>query len=175
MKLTKSILALVIISVGTVLSCSSPERKIKKAIYEELRLTLHDFKSYEPVQFGKLEVAESVFTDLPEVSEYLDKSETYLKLVDEYNDKADIYDSDYSRDKYYLYSRLSSEELNNAKKYLEKVDSIKLHFDPVNIGWQMSHSFRAKSLGGNLGIHHYIFIVDKEYKKVIKTIDLDKD
>ena len=175
MKLSKPILTFVIISVVTLIGCSSPEKKFKKAIREELRLTLHDFKSYEPVQFGKIEAAESVYTDLPEVGNYLGKSESYLKLVNEYNDKADIYDNDYSREKYRQYSSLSSEALYNAKKYMEKVDSIKLHFDPKIIGWQMTHTFRAKSLGGNLGIHHYIYIVDKEYKKVLKTIDLDKE
>lgn len=156
MKLTKSSLALVLISLVTLIGCSSPEKKFKKAIKEELRLTLHDFKSYEPVQFGKLEVAESIYTDLPIVSEYLDKSEADLKLVHEYNDKADIYDNSYSRDEYWYYSRLSSEALNSAKKYLEKIDSIKLHFKPTVIGWQMAHTFRAKNLGGNLGIHHYL-------------------
>jgi len=175
MKKLQSILVVLIISVVTLIGCSSTEKKFKKAINEELRLTLHDFKSYEPVQFGKIEVAESVYTDLLEVSKYLDESETYLKLVDEYNDKSDIYDNDFSRDKYLYYNRLSYEALSNAKKYLGKVDSIKLHFAPKVIGWQMTHTFRAKSLGGNLGIHHYNFIVDKEYKKVIKTIDLDKE
>jgi hypothetical protein len=152
-------------------SCSSPENKAKKAIKEELRLTLHDFKSYEPVQFGKLEIASSNYIDLPETNIYLSKSDAFLTSSKEYSDKAEIYDSDYSRDKYWEYTKISNQFLDSAKLYINKVDSIKLHFVSKEIGWQMTHSFRAKSLGGNLGIHRYLFILDKDLSKVIKSVD----
>jgi len=153
-------------------SCSSPESKAKKAIKEELRLTLHNFKSYEPVQFGKLEVASSKFDDVPEVKLYLDMSDAFLTKSKEYSIKADIYDSEYSRDEYWKYEKVSMSLLDSAKVYLDKVESIKLHFVSKPIGWQMTHTFRANSLGGNLGIHNYIFTINQELTKVIKSEDL---
>jgi len=175
MKTTVICFTLVLLSALILNSCSSPEKKFQKAIKQELSLTLHDFKSYEPVQFGKIEIASSEYTDVPEVKEYLDESDKYLKLVDEYENKEEIYDNEYSREKYWEYSKLHLEALNQGKKCLEKIDSIKLHFVPQVIGWKMVHTFRAKNLGGNLGLHHYLFCVDKEYSKVIKTVDLDNE
>ena len=48
----------------------SQEYKAKKAIREELNSTLPDFKSYEPIKFGKLEVGYSRYIDLPEVKNF---------------------------------------------------------------------------------------------------------
>ena len=62
--------------------------------------------------------------------------------------------------------------LDSAKVYLDKVDSIRLHFVSKPIGWQMTHTFRANSLGGNLGIHSYLFTLNQELTKVIKSEDL---
>jgi hypothetical protein len=156
-------------------SCSSPERKAKKAIKEDLKLTMHDYKSYEPVQFGKLEVAMSNWEDVPEVKVYLAKADEFLKQYKEYDDKADIYHIDYSNSTYLMYSKIANDYLALAKLYNEKADSIRLHFVPEVIGWQMTHSFRAKSLGGNFGIHQYLFVMNKDLTKVIKSIDLSEE
>jgi hypothetical protein len=153
-------------------SCSNPESKAKKAIKEELKLTLHNYKSYEPVQFGKLEVASSKFDDIPEVKLYLDRSEAFLSKAQENSNTADIYDNEYSRTQYWRYMNLSRALLDSARSILNKVDSIKLHFVSKTIGWQMTHTFRANSLGGNLGIHNYLFTMNPELSKVIKSEDL---
>ena len=74
-------------------SCSSSESKAKKAIKEDLKLTLHNYKSYEPVQFGQLGVASSKFDDIPEVKLYLDMSDAFLSKSKENSSTADIYDN----------------------------------------------------------------------------------
>jgi hypothetical protein len=175
MKTTVTFFISVLLSALILNSCSSPEKRFQKAIKQELSLTLHDFKNYEPVKFDKIDIASSEYTDVLEVKEYLDESDKYLKLIDEYKNKEEIYDNEYSREKYLEYSKLHFEALGQTKRCLEKIDSIKLHFVPQVIGWKMIHTFRAKSLGGNLGLHHYLFYVDKEYRKVIKTVDLDNE
>ena len=166
---------LIMILAMLMVSCSSPESNAKKAIKEELRLTLHNFKSYEPVQFGKLEVANSKFDDILEVNLYLDLSDAFLKKSKEFSDKADIYDSEYSRDEYYKYRNASHQLLDSAKYYVDKVQSMKSHFVSKPIGWQMTHTFRANSLGGNLGIHTYLFTFNQEITKVIKSKDLSTE
>jgi len=173
-----SIKAVLLISISAIfflLSCSSLESKAKKAIKEELRLTMHDFKSYEPVQFGKLEVAMSNYIDAPEVGIYLDKAEDFLNKSSEYLDKADIYDYDKSSTIYLIYFRGGSAYLDSAKIYQEKIETFKRNFVPEVIGWKMQHTLRAKSLGGNFGLNQYEFYLDKECKKVIKTVDLSEE
>ena len=174
MKPLKSLLILILFSFIFAYSCSSPEKKIKNIIKEELRLTLHDFKSYEPVEFGKIEVAMSSLEDLPEVQKYLNKAEGFTKLYKEYGDKADIYSYDYSSSLFRTYYGMYSSYIDSAKKYLEKLKYIELYFSPEQIGWQMKHTFRANNLAGNLEIHHHLLVVDKEYKRVIKSIDLNE-
>lgn len=151
-------------------SCSSPENKAKKAIKEELRLTLHDFKSYKPVQFGKLKVARSSYEDLQEVKKYHDKVVAFLALCKEYKEKSDLYTSDY-----WEYTTIADNSLDSAKFYMDKVETIKIHFISEVIGWKMTHSFRAKNLDGNLGIHHYLFVLDKELSKVIQSVALSEE
>lgn len=156
-------------------SCSSPEKKAQRAIKEDLRLTLHDFKSYEPVQYGKLEIANSSWDDLPEVKSYLDSADDALAKTKEYSEKADIYNFDYSSSEYMEYNKMSSDYLNRAHYYMGKTDSIKLHFIPQVIGWKMTHSFRAKNLGGNFKLGQYEFYFDKGITKVIKSVDLSEE
>jgi len=155
-------------------SCST-ESKAKKAIKENLRLTLHDFKSYEPVQFGKIEVAMSSYADLPEVKRYLDMAEVFLETSQKFNDEAEIYGSEFSRDSYLRYRKMSSNALDSASAYMKKIDSIKLHFVPQPIGWKMKHTFRAKNLGGNFGITNYEFYFNDATSTVIKAVDLSEE
>ena len=157
------------------ITCSSPEKKAQKAIKEELRLTLNDFKSYEPVQFGKLEVASSKYEDEPDYDFYSGKADSYLKVSKEESDKADIYNSEYTRDQFILYEKISIQLLDSAKHYLDKADSIKLHFVSKPIGWQITHTFRAKNQLGGLGIHSYLFILNQELTKVIRSKDLSME
>jgi hypothetical protein len=162
------------IVVTLLFSCSSPEKRAQKAIKEDLRLSLHDFKSYEPVQFGKLEIANSSVEDLPEYNLCIAMADSFLKQGREYNDKADMYDSDYSRDKYWEYSELSRSTLDSSQKYIDKAKSMELHFVPKVSGWKMAHSFRARTLEGNYKLDQYEFYFDKGITKVIKSVDLSE-
>jgi hypothetical protein len=156
-------------------SCSSPESKAKKAIKEKLRLTLNDFKSYEPVQYGKLEVDSSKYTDIPEVSQFNSKADADLATSNEYGSKADIYDSEYTMNQYRAYLQVSSQFLDSAKLYIAKVDSIKLHFVSKPIGWKIIHSFRAKNQLGGLSLYNYLFTLNQELTKVIKSENLSPE
>lgn len=156
------------------LSGCSKQYKAKRAIKEELRLTLHDYKSYEPVQFGKIEVGFSSWDDQPQVKTWLDKSEEWMKKHKEYYDEAEIYKDYYVKDKFFELSRLESMALDSAKFYLDKTERFKIEYTPVINGWKMTHSYRARSLGGNLGIHHYVFYLNKPLSKVIKTVDISE-
>lgn len=170
--LSKAPLLLAISISFSLSSCSSNDKKAQKTIKEQLRLTMHDFKSYEPVNFGKLEVAMSVWEDSPEVEALMSKEAEFVDQANIFLDKAKIYDYDTSSPLYLKNYRAFLDNLDSSKVYDEKIESFKIHFVPEVIGWKMQHSFRGKNLGGNFGIAYYEFYLDKECKKVIKTVDL---
>jgi hypothetical protein len=138
-------------------------------------LTLNDFKSYEPVQYGKLEVDSSKYTDIPEVRQYNSQIDADLKTSNEYSSKADIYYSEYTISQYRAYIQVSSQFLDSAKRYIAEVDSIKLHFVSKPIGWKITHSFRAKNQLGGLNLYNYLFILNQELTKVIKSENLSTE
>ena len=77
-----NVLSILFILCGLILFSCSNKNKAKKAIKEDLKLIMHDFKSYEPVQFGKLEVAMSRWEDSPEVAVCLAKVRNLASFID---------------------------------------------------------------------------------------------
>lgn len=157
-------------------ACSkSPEKKAKSVIDEELRKTLHDYKSYEPVAFGKVDSSFSAYFDLPEYEDNSHKIEEATEDMKKYWDKAMIYaGSIYSQSLYKLYKSQADEAADSAKAALERNKVISENFVPVFNGYKMNHSYRAKSLSGNLGIHHYVFYFDSGITKVVRQIDISE-
>ena len=177
MKIGVFILALIII-LG---SCSSPEGKAKKAIKEKLKVTLHDFKSYEPVEFGTLD---SLFSDVTSSSEYevlKSKYEAWIRQAEkEY--KADqeeiqkaIYDGNTSHipiiNEYSLVPRCK----DSAHVYAVKMQTFEDSFKPRFIGWSMTHLYRAKNLTGNYRLANESFYFDKDLIKVAGLIDMSEE
>ena len=138
-------------------------------------MTLNDFKSYEPVQYGKLEVDSSKYTDIPEVTLYNSKFDAFMKVSQEESDKSDIYITASTIDVAESYLKLSKQFLDSADVYIKKVDSIKLHFVSKPIGWKITHTFRAKNLMGGLGLNTYLFTINQELTKVIKSENLSTE
>src|SRR5579862_4156486 len=60
----------------------SPEERAKKLIDEQMKLTLNDYKSYEPVTFGKLD---SSFTDFKDDPKYIADAKTADSVMKEMN------------------------------------------------------------------------------------------
>lgn len=151
----------------------TPEEKAHKVIMEELRTTLHDYKSYESVKWGKLDSAFSLYADDP----------AYKRLTDDF-DKANA-DAKEAGEMLKIYSG-SSYFLDKRRGYLADLNSdlakmvqdtllegkFQREFRSKFLGWQIQHSFRAKSLAGNLGIHHYIYYLDRAITQVIRSEDI---
>ncbi len=156
-------------------SCSSLEDKARKAIKENLKLTLDDYKSHEPVQYGKLEYAMSIWADAPEVTSLLKKETYYITKCMEYKEKYELYDFDVLSKDFTMYFDLSGIYLDSAEYIDEKIKTFEASFVPERIGWQMTHSFRAKSKDGNFTLNKYLFIFDKNMTRVIKAVDLSEE
>jgi hypothetical protein len=155
-------------------SCSSLEDKAKKAIKENLKLTLDDYKSYEPVQYGKLEYAMSIWADDPEVTQLLEKETFYIKKCQEYQKKYQLYDFDVMGKDFQMYFDLSGLYLDSAEYIDKMITDFEAGFVPERIGWQMTHSFRAKTSDGNLRLNKYLFIFDNEVNRITQTADLSE-
>lgn len=159
-----------------IVSCKqSPEEKAKALIKEELRTTLHDYKSYEPVNYGILDSSFSSPADLVEYREAKAAMSDNLEKLKEFNSDLEIYGRSWvasgefanKKEQY----KLLNIEFDKAKK---TVDSILKGFVPRFSSWKMKHSYRAKSLVGNLGIHHYDYYFDSSLTKIIKNVDISK-
>lgn len=156
-------------------SCSSLEDKAKKAIKENLKLTLDDFESYEPVQYGNLEYAMSIWADAPEVTDLLKKETYYISKCQEYKEKYELYDFDVLSKDFTMYFDLSGIYLDSAEYIDEKITAFEAGFVPGRIGWQLYHSFRAKTRDGNFALNKYLFIFDNDMTRVVKAVDLTEE
>jgi hypothetical protein len=167
---------LIITAFSLMASCKlSPDEKAKKAIREELRVTLHDYKSYESVQYGKLDSDFSSVFNFPEykkLSEDLDQTIAHEK---EHFETMKIYaGSIYSFDRYRNEKRIVEDDLEKMIRDTADMGNLKRSFRPNFVGWQIEHSYRARSLAGNLGIHHYLFHLDSALTKVLSQDDISE-
>lgn len=159
-----------------VVSCKpSPEEKAQKTIIESLRLSLHDYKSYEPVQFGKLDSAYSKLEDLPMIIISLEAFNKADKEFKSELEEAKIYAASYyTYNQYSYHKRLANLALAQMTLNEPIIDSAKKGFRPEFVGWKMQHSYRAKNLSGNLGIHHYMYFLNKSLDSVFKQTDVSE-
>ncbi len=173
MKVLVNILALIFI----LASCSSPEGKAKKAIKEKLKMTLHDFKSYEPVEFGTLD---SLFSDVTSSTEFEVLNSKYESCISqaEKEHKSDLVEIQKAINdgnshhipiinEYDLVPRCN----DSAEVYAGKMQAFKDSYRPRFIGWSMTHTYRAKNLGGNYRLANESFYFDKDLSKVVGSID----
>lgn len=160
-------------------SCSSkkqPEEKARKLIKDHLYETLHDYKSYEPIKFGKLD---STFTSFKDDAAYAAARKTFDSLLDaseEHLDQAKRYSS------VYLYGNTGRKFLTEAEQCNDMagpiaiwLDSFKANFKGKFNGWSMTHSYRAKSLGGNLGISHDRYYFNIAIDSLLESRDNSRD
>jgi hypothetical protein len=165
----------------TFIACSSPEKKAKNLINEELRTTLHDFKSYEPVTFGNLDSTFTYFSDTPKGDSIFrklrEKQKELESAIDYSNEASEKYKTisfENSLKEYYLQEKIRT--FNESQVLRREVDKerdifVKLSVEYVRKfnGWEMQHSFRSKTLGGNYKLVHRLYTFDKEITKIIKS------
>jgi len=159
----------------TSFACSktSPEEKAKKLIKDHLYVTLHDFKSYEPVKFDKLDSNYTSYLTDPQYKRWKKKYDEFIDESRRAHEMAGIYAGSYYLASYYKkYMKQASTAMDSASILLDKITDLAKNFKHEFIGWRMSHSYRSKNLQGNLGIHHYEYYFDKELTKVVDHEDI---
>lgn len=173
MKYILSIVMVVCLSCG---SKTTSEQRAQKLIKDHLYETLHDYKSYEFVKFGKLD---STFTSVADEPAYATAGKTFdslLKESEENLEQAKRYSSAY------LYGNIGRKFLAKAERCHDMLapiavwlDSFKANFHGRFNGWSMTHSYRAKSLGGNLGISHDIYYFNIAIDSLLENRDNSRD
>lgn len=157
-----------------IVSCKmTPVKKAQWLIDSAVKVSLHDYKSYEPVVFGKLDTAYSKVEDNPELKDLQEAFDKANRDGESELEEAKIYaGSYYTRDEAEYHNRLAKIDLVRMIGVQTRMDSLKRTFVPIVTGWKMEHSYRAKSLGGNFGIHHYMYYFDPGLSTILKYEDV---
>lgn len=181
----------ILLSVVLFSGCKSREEKVAELIKQDMFKTLYDFESYEPIETKIDSAFTSIYTDSTIIAyayiarHFLDDVQDDLEKVKEAQRTAKIWSDSYSS-----YGRSEYEKAyNESKEYLEKVnsnmsivnnyvDSIKAassNFVNEFCGWKATHRFRCKTKGGNFDLGDYIYIFDKDLKRIIHKEDANDD
>jgi len=159
-------------------SCKQdPDKKAKSLIKDKLYNSLHDFKSYEPVSYGKLD---SNYSSLEDDEDYVGFKKYYDSLMSEIQQNI-VRAKEYPVSSYYD-AQVAKGYLDKAKKIVAVcepmsylIDSTTNNFKSHFVGWKMRHTYRAKNLAGNLGIHHTTFFFNDSLTVVTKFRDQDQN
>ena len=161
-----------IIFIILLMACQSPADKAHKLIKEELFKNLHDFSSYEPVEFGKLDSVYTTiaFTDAHELLKWgnvlADSAQKLIKAAQVFEKSRKEYP--FCDSMYLITSRLADSLLTIARENIEHSDSISRNFKPQFCGFRMSHRFRAKNAQGNILLSENEYFFDKKITMILK-------
>lgn len=160
------------IVLGALIGCSSPEKSAQKLIVKHLKETLNDWKSYESVSFG---VLDSAYTSVLENDHFIvahHRCDSLLKSAKEYTEKMISASNQWE---IVSYKNRVESDLSMAKNYSNLAHHIDSMFVPEFKGWEMIHAYRANnSLGAKIIVKEkYIF--DPEITKIIKTEKVDRN
>lgn len=167
--------ALIGLGLFSFVSCTmSNERKAKNKIEHQLKVSLHDYDSYESVEFGKLDSAFSSAYDLPECKDALSQADNFTEQGNSKVEDAKLYGQLGLYEKQREYAQWGKELFDSATHYLKIAEQLNSKFKPEFIGWEMTHTFRANNANGNKVIAHRKYYFDKEMTRIVDEENLDE-
>lgn len=156
----RKIIAIVVLGLSLA-SCQTNESKAKSLVEEYLSKTLNDYDSYQSVEWSSLDSVFSPFLASEEGQNTLERFQSFLRLYeDAKNGEGDIF-----------HRRI--DYLDSAGIYKRKLDSLEAAFVPEHIGWQITHTYRAKNLNGAYRLAKDIFYFSMDLDSVMGTEDLE--
>lgn len=153
------------------LSCKqeSMTDKAKKEIKLHLSKTMHDFKSYEPVEFSTLDTLYSSYTESNNYKIDMLSFDEYTTLSRHYTEYVKLYTKYYYSDSVKKYNGLAKETLAKADSVNQKMIKERKGFNPQFIGYTLLHSFRGKNMNGAMILKREKFQFDSTMKFVMAT------
>ena len=185
----KKILILLIV-MGTFASCNnSPESKAEVLIKKELMKSLYKPDTYKPIETS----VDSAFSpkDDPALFEKLQELTSLAKDIE-----SNQYDQKQAKSSMAIWSgpyqtALGRNEYNEAREDYEKATQIiekatkkgrklyqelitMLNKKPEFIGWKATHNYRADNNAGNTLIGNTVYIIDKNFEKVLFSCEVEE-
>lgn len=170
-------------------ACSlSKEQKAEDLIRESLKTSLYKPETYKPVE-TKVDSAFAPYDD-PAFFEVLMELDKLISEYDELEAKVKYakslmarcsgpYQSEFDRNNY----REAKENFDDAKLKIEKIrKKVKRQYEKVVsmlqvskkfVGYKAIHNYRAENNAGNTLIGDMIFIIDKDFKEVLFSLEVE--
>jgi hypothetical protein len=149
----------------------TPEEKMKEGIKAYLSKTMHDFKSYEPVEYKKIDSVYTSYITSERGSALYDSIDFYTKMRKEILERAKEYT--------YTSPRVALSILDKGKVYSAKPDSIENVIDKETAafvkkfnGYKMVHTFRGKNMNNATIITTKRFYFDSAFT-VTKSVEVE--
>ena len=122
----------------------SSQSKVKKLIKENLRLTLKNFDSYEPVELGEIKAVKTKYEDSFDYRRILEEIERLSADSVNYQDKTKEINSIKGREIFNGAIEVYG-KLERTKALFNQIDINRLNFVPKIIGWQVDYKFKSKN------------------------------
>ncbi len=172
-------------------ACASKEKKAEALIKDYMFKSLYDFDSYQVVEtkidsaffspYTDAEIMEAAGIAAEALKEYNSHYEKAQRAVRSMNIWSDSYSS-YGSSQYKEYKNEAAEELKEMKVYflvyldhLKKIKELNANLPDGFKGWEVNHSFRCKTKGGQSALGHYLFITDKKVKSILYNEDSEDE
>lgn len=164
-------LILLLLPLAVACKSKTPEEKMKDSIKAYLSKSMHDFKSYEPVDFKKTDSVYTSYLTTERGQALLDSLKLYNKTWEEILERA----------KEYRYSspttalsilkggRICEAKIDSVTKIM---DSEKASFIKKFDGYKMLHTFRGKNMNGATIIKTERFYFDTTFA-VTKSVEVE--
>ena len=167
----KKLLSLTIV-LFIVTSCiNTNKKKAEKLIEEHLKVTMNDFSSYEPMEFGSLDSTYSDFFSTEECKKLINERDRISDEQKQYKEYIDVLDSKKMDE---MYQKLLDESEVEYYKVTDKIFSGDSFYRQIFIGWNMSHQFRGANAFGGKIIGMMTFYFDKDITTVINVVDINE-
>lgn len=143
--------------------------KVKAGVRKHLYLTMKDYSSYKPVQWGKLEQVRTSYYSTDRCEQLLDSIENIKKpYAQEYLGwelRRSATDIDLSKDSIYLdYIKILKPVQAKISPILDLMDREKKAFKTKLLGYKIYHSYRGKNSYGAYTLGSDTFILNTAFK-----------
>jgi hypothetical protein len=177
----KKILSLTFVLLLITSCVNNNERKAKKLIKEHLKATMNDYSSYESMAFFTLDtsfskvVNDPTFKSLISQHEDAEKERKYWEnKLEEIDNRNKVYGRIVDKRGPFIKETILSQYEADCLNLSKEIDSVRSHFKPNFIGYQMTHEFRGANAFGGKIIGMMTFYFDKEITTVIDVVDLNE-
>lgn len=151
-------------------SCGkSNEEKAQELIKANLKETMKDWDSYEPVSFSKMDSTFTEYKDLPEAA----KIEMKIAKLQMESDSIRSLAKSANKGSEQLFNQALAKVREAIK--LDSIYNINKDIYTGNFnGWQMIHKYRGNNSYGAKDLATTVFYFDKDATKITDKLSLDK-